>query len=74
MAVPRHLQPRVVNRSGKPLTRLERTTGTDSLKLAKELYPGLLSELKQELAERAGSLLESKEVASRPRPFERCKS
>lgn len=65
LAVPRHLQPRVVNRSGKPLTRLERTTGTDSLKLAKELYPGLLSELKQELAERAGSLLESKDVASR---------
>lgn len=65
LAVPRHLQPRVVNRSGKPLTRLERTTGTDSLKLAKELYPGLLSELKQELAERAGSLLESKEAASR---------
>ncbi|WP_246833859.1 tyrosine-type recombinase/integrase [Synechococcus sp. CB0101] len=65
LAVPRHLQPRVVNRSGKPLTRLERTTGTDSLKLAKELYPGLLSELKQELAERAGSLLETKEMASR---------
>lgn len=65
LAVPRHLQSRVVNRSGKPLTRLERTTSTDSLKLAKELYPGLLSELKQELAERAGSLLESKETASR---------
>ncbi len=65
LAVPRHLQPRVVNRAGKPLTRLERTTGTDSLKLAKELYPGLLSGLKQELAERAGSLLESKEAASR---------
>ena len=64
LAVPRHLQHRVVNRAGKPLTRLERTTGTDSLKLAKELYPGILSELKQELAERAGSILETKEAAS----------
>lgn len=65
LAVPRHLQSRVVNRAGKPLTRLERTTGTDSLKLAKELYAGLLSGLKQELASRAGSLLESKEVSSK---------
>ena len=56
LAVPRELQPRVVNRAGKPLARLERTTGTDSLKLAKELYPRLLSELKQELAERSATL------------------
>jgi len=64
LAVPRHLQHRVVNRAGRPLTRLERSAGTDSLKLAKELYPGILSELKQELAQRAGSILETKEVAS----------
>lgn len=64
LAVPRHLQHRVVNRAGKPLTRLERTTGTDSLKLAKELYPGILCGLKQELARRASSLLETKETAS----------
>ena len=63
LAVPRHLQSRVVNRAGKPLTRLERTTGTDSLKPAKELYPGLLSELKQELAERSATL-EPKDIAT----------
>lgn len=65
MAVRKQLRDRVVNRQGKPLTRLERSTGTDSLKLAKELYPKLMSQLRQELAERAGSaLLETKEDAA----------
>ena len=65
LAVPKPLQSRVVNRAGKALTRLERTTGTDSLKLAKELYPAVMSKLRQELAERAGAtLLESKQDAS----------
>ncbi|MBV2350292.1 hypothetical protein KUL97_01070 [Synechococcus sp. HK05] len=58
------MQHRVVNRAGKPLTRFERTTDTDSLKLAKELYPGVLIELNQELAERSGSILATKEAAS----------
>jgi integrase len=65
LAVPKPLQSRVVNRAGKALTRLERTTGTDSLKQAKELYPAVMSQLRQELAERAGAtLLESKQDAS----------
>jgi hypothetical protein len=55
----------VVNREGKALTRLERSTGTDSLKQAKEIYPAVMSQLRQELAARAGSaLLESKQDAS----------
>ena len=58
------MQHRVVNRAGKPLTRFERTTDTDSLKLAKELYPGVLIELNQELAEGSGSILETKKAAS----------
>lgn len=65
LAVPKALQSRVVNRAGKPLTRLERTTGTDSLKRAKELYPAVMSQLRQELANRAGAtLMESKQDAS----------
>lgn len=65
LAVPMALRGRVVNSKGKPLARLERSTGTDSLKLAKELYPKLMSQLRQELAERAGTaLLETKQDAS----------
>jgi integrase len=65
LAVPKQFRDRVVNRAGNPLTRLERSTGTDSLKQAKELYPKLMSQLRQELAERAGTaLLESKQDAA----------
>ena len=65
LAVPKPLRDRVVNRAGKALTRLERSTGTDSLKQAKEHYPAVMSQLRQELAARAGSaLLESKQDAS----------
>jgi hypothetical protein len=65
LAVPLSLRDRVVNRAGKALTRLERSTGTDSLKRAKELYPGLMSQLRQELAQRSGAaLLETKQAAS----------
>jgi len=65
LAVPTALRDRVVNSKGKSLTRLERSTGTDSLKLAKERYPKLMTQLRQELAERAGTaLMESKQDAS----------
>lgn len=65
LAVPKPLQSRVVNRAGKPLTRLERSTGTDSIKQARELYPAIRSQLQQELASRAGTaLLESKQDAA----------
>ena len=56
------MQHRVVNRAGKPLTCLERTSDTDSLMLAKELYLGILSELNQLLAERSGWILETKRL------------
>ena len=59
LGVPKDMQQRVVNRNGKPLTRLERSLGTDSLSKAKHLYPAAMSGLKQELADRAGVALES---------------
>ena len=40
--VPTSMRGRVVSSTGKPLTRLERSTGTDSLSLAKKLYACLL--------------------------------
>lgn len=53
LAVPKPLQSLVVNKVGRPLTRLERSTGTDSLKRAKQSYPAVMSQLRQELAQRS---------------------
>lgn len=46
LAVPKQFRDPVVNRAGNALTRLERPTGTDSLKQVKELDPKLMSQLR----------------------------
>ena len=53
LSVPTELRERVVNTKGKPLTRLERSTKTDSLALAKRRYPEVMSALKAGLADQA---------------------
>ena len=57
--VPIAMRGRVVSSTGKPLTRLERSTGTDSLSLAKKLYADVMSGLRAELEDRAGGGLET---------------
>ena len=57
--VPIAMRGRVVSSTGKPLTRLERSTGTDSLSLAKKLYADVMSGLRAELDDRAGGGLET---------------
>ena len=62
VSVPKEHQNKVVNAKGSPLGRLQRSTGTSSLRLAKQRFPQIHAALKAELAERiAGSSLESRE-------------
>ena len=57
--VPIAMRGRVVSSTGKPLTRLERSTGTDSLSLAKKRYADVMSFLRAELEDRAGGVVEA---------------
>ena len=62
VSVPKEHQNKVANAKGNPLGRLQRSTGTSSLRLAKQRFPQIHAALKAELAERiAGSSLESRE-------------
>lgn len=54
--VAKHLRPLITNGNGKPLARLERSTGTSDLKLAKACYAEIRSALEQEIQVRSGSL------------------
>ena len=54
--VAKHLRPLITNSNGKPLARLERSTGTSDLKLAKARYAEIHSALEQEIKVRSGSL------------------
>ena len=54
--VAKHLRPLITNGNGKPLARLERSTGTSDLKLAKSRYAEIRSALEQEIQVRSGSL------------------
>ena len=57
--VPTHLHSLLVNSKGKPLTRLERSTGTSDLKLAKARYAEIRTALQREIEQRSGSPLPS---------------
>jgi len=57
--VPTELRGRIVSSTGKPLTRLERSTKTDSLTLAKKHYAEVMTDLRSELEEKAGRNLET---------------
>ena len=54
--VARPLRPLITNDNGKPLARLERSTGSSDLKLAKARYAEIRSALVQEIKVRSGSL------------------
>lgn len=54
--VPKHLRPLITNSNGKPLARIERSTSTSDLKLAKARYAEIRSSLEQEIQQRCGHL------------------
>ena len=60
--VPTHLRSLLVNSKGKPLARLERSTGTSDLKLAKARYAEIRTALQREIEQRSGSPLPSAEA------------
>lgn len=51
VTVPTQLRPLVRTRSGKPLTRISRSTGTSDLNKARKLYPRIKAGIEQWLAE-----------------------
>jgi len=59
LSVPTELRGRIVSSTGKPLTRLERSTKTDSLSLAKRRYSEVMAGLKGELEDKVGRSLET---------------
>ena len=62
--VPTHLRSLLVNSKGKPLARLERSTGTSDLKLAKARYAEIRTALQREIEQRSGSPLSSVKAGS----------
>jgi integrase len=57
--VPTELRGRIVSSTGKPLTRLERSTKTDSLAIAKKRYAKVMAALRGELEAKAGRNIET---------------
>ena len=49
--VPKELQARLPSSTGKPTKRLQQTTGTDSLALARKRFPRIMADLQRRLLE-----------------------
>ncbi|MDB4677537.1 hypothetical protein OAE71_00060 [Synechococcus sp. AH-551-A21] len=59
--VPRELQSRLPSKSGTPVKRLQKSTGTDSLALAKKRFPAIMADLQKRLAVASDLLHESED-------------
>ena len=55
----KELEPRIVSKKGTPTRRLEQSTGTDSLVLARKRFPRIMSGLQQPLEEASGLFRET---------------
>ena len=59
--VPRDLQSRLPSKKGTPVKRLQQSTGTDSLALAKKRFPQIMADLQKRLAAASELLHESQD-------------
>ena len=59
--VPKELQSRLPTKTGKPVKRLQQSTGTDSLALAKKRFPQIMANLQKRLAVASELLHESED-------------
>ena len=59
--VPKELQSRLPTKTGKPVKRLQQSTGTDSLALAKKRFPQIMADLQKRLAVASELLHESED-------------
>ena len=59
--VPKELQTRLPSRTGKSTKRLQQSTGTDSLVLARKLFPRIMADLQRRLLEASAANPESPE-------------
>ena len=59
--VPKELQSRLPSRTGTPVKRLQQSTGTDSLALAKKRFPQIMANLQKRLAVASELLHESED-------------
>ena len=57
--VPKELQIRLPSRTGKPTKRLQQSTGTDSLALARKRFPRIMADLQRRLLEASAANSES---------------
>ena len=57
--VPKELQARLPSRTGKPTKRLQQSTGTDSLALARKRFPQIMADLQRRLLEASVANTES---------------
>ena len=57
--VPKELQTRLPSRTGKPTKRLQQSTGTDSLALARKRFPWIMADLQRRLLEASAANPES---------------
>ena len=57
--VPKELQSRLPSKTGTPVKRLQQSTGTDSLALAKKRFPQIMADLQKRLAVASELLHES---------------
>ena len=59
--VPKELQSRLPSKTGTPVKRLQQSTGTDSLALAKKRFPQIMADLQKRLAVASELLHESED-------------
>ena len=57
--VPKELQTRLPSRTGKPTKRLQQSTGTDSLALARKRFPRIMADLQRRLLQASAANPES---------------
>ena len=57
--VPNELQERLPSKTGKPTKRLQQSTGTDSLALARKRFPRIMADLQRRLLEASAANPES---------------